>query len=211
MSPDLCTWAWYSRENFVLKFQYYLFTTWPEGHNNYLCYIVLLQTVLVFSFYFRHSIFSKNMFQILLVPYKHPDEVVEWIVAVIWYFWHVMLHHWVIRFWCSDAAKFPHLQSLIGPGRILQGPVNPWRLGNFVASKCQDVIALWCGIIYHKSGSLCCATKTSELAYVVVENCFSDRLWTIFSWWDVSMLPLHNDIPKHVAFLCLRWQSENFW
>jgi len=45
-------------------------------------------------------------------------------------------------------------------------------------SKCQELMALVYDLISDKNFSLRCATETSELAYVVAENCFSDKLWT---------------------------------
>jgi hypothetical protein len=202
LSPDLCTWPWYSRENFVLKFQFNLFTTCPEGHNNYLYYSLLLQTVVDSVSIFNIPFLIKNMFQILRLPYKHPDEAEEWIVVVTQYFfWDIMLHHWVVEKWRSEAANFFRLQGVIGPGIILQGPVYPWRSGNYVASKCQELMALVYDLISDKNLSLCCATENSELVYMVVENCFSDKLWTTPSWWDMSVLSLRNDAPNHVFFL----------
>jgi hypothetical protein len=123
------------------NFSINLFTSCPEGHNNYLFYIVPRQTVVDSVSVFNIPFLIKNMFQILCLPYKHPDEAEEWIVVVKWYFfWDIMLYHWVVEKWPSEAANFSHLQGVTGPGRILQGPVYPWRLGNYVASKCQELI-----------------------------------------------------------------------
>jgi hypothetical protein len=72
-----------------------LFTTCPEGHINYLYYIVLLQTVVDSVSILNITFLIKN---ILCFPYKLPDEAEVWIGVVTWYFfWDIMLHHWVVE------------------------------------------------------------------------------------------------------------------